>query len=170
MASDFLAGWQTLTSQVPIHQLYSAETLDLSSPPDQSYALLPGKSALIGDVTVQLIGTENPIVRLSDRQSWLVLPQLSEELQTHLANAGDLLNSQVLIWPGQAISPDLLAAINPAIAICYGYHLPRSVERELQKAQIKVFWTDRDGAVMWHPRRGFHGYLETNHRIVSPWG
>lgn len=163
---DYLSGWQSLFAHVPTKHLYSSETtaLELGSK-SQFHQLKAGASQHLESLDVQLLGTDNPIVRLSDRQSWLLLPDLPSPLQQHLAKAGTVLQSHVLVWSGGELTTELLNAVNPQVAICYGRQLRESVERDLQQTGIQVFWTQRDGAITWQPRRGFHSYLETTHRI-----
>lgn len=169
---DFPAGWQSLLRQTPSYNLYGiAETSPLPDSGDRYHPLPVGQSTALHHLTLQPLGTENPILRLTTpEQSWLLLPQLSLMLQDYLAGAGSVLQSDVLVWPGQELSEKLLAAVQPEVTISYGHALPEFVERFLQKAQIQTFWTERDGAVTWRDRDGFHSYLETKHRNGLPWG
>ncbi len=162
---DYLKGWQTLLAHFPAQHLYSSAT----TPPEltlnsQFHQLQVGTSKSLPNLTVQLLGTEHPILRLSDRQSWLLLPDLSLATQDFLAQAGSTLQSQVLVWSGIELSPKLLQAVNPQVVICYGQSLSEAVERSLQRQDIQVFWTQRDGAITWQPRRGFQGYLTARHQ------
>ena len=168
---DYIAGWQTLLWQTPTADLYRQ---DVDFPGlaaiDHTHLLTPGQSQPLHHMTAQLLGTQHPILRLTTgAQSWLLLPPLSLELQDYLANAGSGLASSVLVWPGGEISAKLLAVVQPQTAIAYGQG-SESVERQLQQAHIQTYVTQRDGAVTWHPHRGFHGFLTTKHRNVMPWG
>jgi len=163
---NYQDGWQSLLSDISSKHLYGVDETLAAIPSGGEFHRLPvGESWALAGLTMQLLGTENPIVRLgNDQQSWLLLPQLSLPLQDYLAKAGSVLQSQVLVWSGDEISLDLLQAVNPQVAIGYGDRLSESVERELLQSGIRVFWTQRDGAITWRSHQGFHGYLETKHR------
>lgn len=171
LTPEAAAVWQSLLQQVPSAALYGGGDV----PPDAELSaiyqpLTVGQSSRVGRLTVQPLGTENPILRLTTHQSWLLLPSLSLELQTHLAGAGSVLRSQVLVWPGEALSEPLLAAVQPEVIICYGRSLPTSMERHLQQAGKAVYWTARDGAISWTPTHGFRSHHETIHRSLFPLG
>ncbi len=130
----------------------------------QFHQLQAGTSTSLNNLSLQLLGVDNPIVRLSDRQNWLLLPELSLVTQEHLAKTGTALQSQVLVWAGDELNAALVRAIAPQVAICYGHSLPESLERWLQQQLIQVFWTQRDGAITWRPQQGFRHYRASPHR------
>jgi competence protein ComEC len=168
---DYLTGWQTLLSQTPVRHLYSHTQLpQLSRWVRTTHDLKPGASYDLADINIQLLGVDNPIVRVEAQKSWVLLPTLSPELQTHLATMGSDLSSDVLVWPGGDISEALLSAIKPQTIICYGDTLSEALERRLHQLGIQVFWTRRDGAVIWQPGTGFYGHLASKHRNPLPWG
>ncbi|MEM6437748.1 MAG: ComEC/Rec2 family competence protein [Cyanobacteria bacterium P01_D01_bin.115] len=168
--SEHVFGWRSLLQRSPSRHLYSSSELPaLTNLTQRFQALQPGHSQAIGQVTMQLLGIENPILRVTAAQSWLLLPPLSPELQAYLAQSSTLLESHVLVWAGGALSDELLAAVNPKVVICYGRNLSEAIERRLRQADRQVFWTQRDGAVTWHHQHGFHAYLETKHRNAQPW-
>lgn len=169
---DYPAGWQTLLRAAPSPTLYANGTVaPLANLKGNYYPLQIGQTHRLQDITLQLLGTENPILRLTTAQtSWLLLPELSIDLQTYLASAGTVLQSQVLVWNGDELSAALLAAVQPEVVVCYGRTLSEALERQLQQANIQVFWTMREGAVIWQSRTGFHSYLATKHRSSLPWG
>ena len=169
---DYLAGWQTLLRQTPSQGFYgNSKTSPLPDLPGSYQTLEVGQSTVIGKFTVQLLGTDNPILRLTTaQQTWLLLPALPLTLQDHLAKAGNVLQSQVLVWQGDELSEALLEAVQPKFVICYGRTLPQFVERKLQNIGIHVYWTARDGAVNWQSQVGFQGYRQSKHRNTLPWG
>lgn len=170
LADDYPAGWQTLLPQTPIRSLYgTGDTVPLATFAGTYHPLQVGHSQSVNGAMVQPLGTENPILRLTAaQQSWLLLPPLPVSLQAHLAKAGSVLQSHVLVWHGDELSDALLAAVQPEVAICYGRALPEFTERALVQAGITPYWTDRDGAIAWSPPSGFHGFRETNHRNGLP--
>jgi competence protein ComEC len=168
---DYVSGWRTLLRQTPTKHIYSISDISKLSDWAREFHRLPsGQLSNLKALDVQLLGIENPILRLTAQQSWLLLPSLPLDLQEYLSNAGAGLASEVLVYAGGEISPALLNVVKPKTVICYGSTLPEAVERRLQQSGIRVFWTNRDGAVIWQQKRGFHSYLETKHRNALPWG
>lgn len=165
-AADYPAGWHTLSRQTPIRHLYGRDHSPLDAVGRSSHhALSTGQSISINTLTVQSLGTENPILRLAaEHQSWLLLPPLSPRLQAHLAQAGPLLQSQILVWDGGELDATLLAAIHPQVAICYGQNLPTFIERSLQQSGVEVHSTLREGAITWTRAMGFHAYRAVPNR------
>ncbi|MEM0980966.1 MAG: hypothetical protein AAGH78_11920, partial [Cyanobacteria bacterium P01_H01_bin.58] len=167
-----MTGWQTLLQNTPSDKIYSpAQDSPLSDSSVSYQQLQVGQSNAVNDLTLQPLGTENPILRVTTpQQTWLLLPELSLDLQNYLASAGSVLQSEVLVWSGEELSETLLTAIDPQVAIAYGRNLPTFVERSLENSDIQVLWTARDGAITWRDQGGFHGYLATKHRNALPWG
>ncbi|MGD1908084.1 MAG: ComEC/Rec2 family competence protein [Leptolyngbyaceae cyanobacterium] len=169
LPADYPQGWETLAQDTSIATLYSQS----ESPPIADFKgnyrqLQVGQSTVAGALTVQPLGTDNPIMRLTtSSQSWLLLPPLDLLLQDYLAaGATTVLPSSVLVWDGGELSADLIAAVQPTAAICYGRLLP-FVERQLRRQGITVYWTERDGAVAWQARTGFQAYRNQSHRGAS---
>ena len=161
---DYQSGWQDLLAHISTKHLYSSDATAAELASNSQFHLLEaGTSTPLRKLTVQLLGAENPIVRLSGQPSWLLLPDLPLATQDHLAKAGAALQSQVLVWSGSELSAALLEVVNPETIICYGSDLPASTERDLQQRGVSVFWTRRDGAITWQPQQGFQSYLTAKH-------
>jgi len=173
---DDSVGWTIILRQTPSTHFYrNDQPFHQGDWSTYVHTLTPGQSTRLSNLAVQLLettklGLDNSILRLQAQQNWLLLPELPPDVQANLVALGSELQSEVLVWPGGAIDSALLQAINPQVAICYGYTLPQSIERQLQQAGVKTYWTNRDGAVIWHHHQGFRGYLETKHRNALPWG
>ena len=167
---DSLAGWRSLLQRTPSVTLYgNQETSPLPSLVSNYQQLKTGQSTPIAGLTAQLLGTENPILRLATaEQTWLLLPALPLAIQDHLAEAGTVVQSKTLVWHGDELSEALLQAVQPEVAICYGRALPEFVERKLRNAGVRVYWTAREGAMTWHRSIGFQGYRENRHRHMFP--
>jgi competence protein ComEC len=163
--------WQPLQRQTPIRQFYSPAPDDpwgerSDDVPAQYQPLILGESTALSNLDVQLLGSQNPIFRLTVAdQGWLFLPGLDLPTQDYLAQgATSVLASSVLVWPGDEVSETLLDVVQPSAALCYGRFLPEFVERQLQARGISVYWTERDGAIAWTPNQGFQGYLHQRQR------
>ncbi len=170
LPSDYPLGWQPLAAAMPITSLYGpAESSPIPDFQGNYRRLQVGQSTAVGDLTVQPLGAENPIMRLTTpHQSWLMLPPLALPLQDYLAaGAAAVLPSQILMWDGGELSQNLLAAVQPTVALCYGKTLQPFVERRLRHQGITVYWVARDGAITWQPRTGFQRYLDHAHASAS---
>ncbi|NJN22475.1 MAG: DUF4131 domain-containing protein [Leptolyngbya sp. RL_3_1] len=166
LPSDYPSGWQTLALETPITTFYGAGEAPPSSGFQGNYQRLQvGQSTAAGPLTLQPLGTDNPIMRLvTPHQSWLMLPPLELPLQDYLAaGAAKVLPSQVLVWDGGELSQTLLAAVQPTVALCYGRTLLPFVASQLRHQGIAVYWTQRDGAIAWQPQTGFQRYRD-HHR------
>lgn len=157
--------WQNLLSQIPSRHLYSSDdTAAEIAAKGKFHQLHQGENRIAQKLTLELWETENPKMRLSlDHQRWLLWPR-PRLSPSHANQSYANMQSDVLVWSGDELSPELLQAISPQVAICYGYELRESVERDLQQQGIRVFWTQRDGAITWRSRQGFHSYLARKHR------
>jgi competence protein ComEC len=162
--------WQSLMRQLPVSYFYSpAADSPLGADggfTGQYQTIAVGQSTTTPDWVLQLLGSQNPIFRLAvTEKGWLFVPSLDLPTQDYLAQgAASVLPSDVLIWPGDELSPTLLAAVQPTVALCYGRSLPEFVERQLQSRGIVVYWTERDGAIDWTPTAGFRAYRQQSHR------
>jgi competence protein ComEC len=167
LPSDYPQGWQAIAQDMPISTLYSSsESSPIADFQGIYRQLQVGQTTTAGSLTVQPLGTDNPIMRLATiHQSWLMLPPLDVPLQDYLAaGAASVLPSQVLVWDGGELSEDLVAAVQPTVAVSYGHRLLPFVERRLRHQGVTVYWTERDGAVSWQARTGFEAYRDQTHR------
>ncbi|MEB3288818.1 MAG: ComEC/Rec2 family competence protein [Leptolyngbya sp.] len=169
--------WQTLMAQAPIQRLYHTHRL-LRFPAD-----LPASTHLglnvplsLGSHRVESLSDGATALRLTlfsqtspHPQTWLLLSHLDQGGQRELMTSPTPLASDVLWWDGQPLQPDLVAAIHPQVAIASSRHLDPGVEAALRQQGIQVWCTERDGAVLWHPRQGYQAYLSTNPATATAW-
>ncbi len=90
-------------------------------------------------------------------QTWLLFDK-------HLTNNTDLLlpkntNPQVILWSGNTALKWLNLA-KPQVAIASTNYLPDSVKQTLEKANLKLYITGKDGAIQWREKQGFNTILE----------
>ncbi|MGJ3252196.1 MAG: ComEC/Rec2 family competence protein [Elainellaceae cyanobacterium] len=64
-------------------------------------------------------------------------------------------HAQVLWWTGEPISPEVLNAINPQVAIASAIDLDAQTRELLASRNIKTYVVGDDGAIHWSPREGF---------------
>lgn len=170
LADSSPTAWTTLAETTPIQVLYSEEVGLADLPAIRQILPLPVEPQLLtGNSTVQsLLGAQVLQFSLAGHHTWLRLTELSPKQQRTLTG-GDLpLQSEVLWWDGAPLEAELLATINPQVAIASSTNLDQNTEELLQQQGIQVFITDRDGAVTWSQRRGYQAYLaHPNATLVS---
>lgn len=165
--------WGTLVQNTPVQTLLS---LNGSRPsPTGIRTLLPlaaGTSQPSGPATIQRFGVDHPILRLilAEEQAWLMLPRLTLELQRFVAQGSAQLASDVLWWDGSPLADELLAQVQPKVAIASAPSLPATTRAQLTARGIQVFVTEQDGAVIWTPKQGFWAYLQRPQRRQSELG
>jgi competence protein ComEC len=92
-------------------------------------------------------------------QHWLLIDchdQRCQEIPAYLP----FQHAQVLWWTGESISPEVLNAINPQVAIASAPKLDSQTRELLASRNIKTYVVGDDGAIRWSPRKGFSRSLE----------
>ncbi|MGG6239904.1 ComEC/Rec2 family competence protein [Nodosilinea sp. AN01ver1] len=162
--------WRTIAEKAPIRQFYGASTALAAVPlGSQFQSLTPAQTQSIGRQRIQYLqeGARGLRLDLMNRQSWLLLPQLSPEQQVPWIQAHPGLQSEVLWWHGEALSEAAIAALAPTVAIASGPTIDPETEARLQQQGIEVFCTERDGAITWTRRRGYRAYLAARQRPAA---
>ena len=161
-----LENWRAITQKTPVGQIYqvgAGPAADL--PPSQPLPLHQPQS--LGRQRVRALASPATALQLTfwTNHAWLLLSGLSPAQQEQLLAAPTALTSDVLWWDGSPLSPTFLAAVQPQVAIAATRQLSVKLEQTLRERGIQVFWPERDGAISWHPQRGYRAYLA--HRFAS---
>ncbi|HEY9879804.1 MAG TPA: ComEC/Rec2 family competence protein [Leptolyngbyaceae cyanobacterium] len=158
--------WETVLQRTPVETLFGLAQVSPSKARIGDFEpLTAGESVQMGEGTLQRLGVDNPILRLTlAGNSWLMLPKLTLELQRFMAQGGSMLASEVLWWDGSKLADELLAAVKPKVAIASATQLNPKTEAQLHSQGVQVFVTERDGAVTWSQKDGFQAYLHSKHR------
>lgn len=121
----------------------------------------------LGSTPIEVINFDPLVLQLQIRyESWLLLGEMKLEVQQQLVKNRSLPSVNVLCWSGEQLSPDLLKALQPKIAIASSKIVDLDTAKLLQKSQIPIYWTGRDGAIQWTPQDGFETTLEANNKDV----
>lgn len=157
-------GWLEILKRMPVKNFYNHVA---SSDPTSNSRILravqahwgehhflsAGQTVSAGSTTVQLINTPAPMLQLKIQdQTWLLL-ELKPNEQNKL-DITQLPRVQVLCWSG-AVTPDLLKAIKPIVAIASSATLDSNTVSMLRQSKTQVFLTGRDGAIQWTPEEKF---------------
>lgn len=123
-----------------------------------------GQSLSVASTTMKLISVYPPILQLKIKdRSWLVLGETKTEIQEELVKSGNLPQTQVLWWSGEALIPELVESLKPEIAIASSNIIDPEMVKLLLNSKIDLYWTGRDGAIQWTVKEGFETTLDANH-------
>ena len=119
--------------------------------------LSPEKTISLDSTKIKLISKNPPLLELEilDRQ-WLILKGNQEIAQEKLTET-----PQVFLWSSRNISRELLDKIKPKIAIAASSWVTKKTQKQIEKKQIQLYWTGRDGAIQWTPDKGFQTTLRS---------
>ncbi len=154
--------WHTIAAKTPIRNFYGADSaLAVVPAGGQFHRLMPGQTQAMGRQQVQYLqaGARGLRLRLLNRQSWLLLPELSPAQQLPWVQSHAGLQSAVLWWHGEALGEDVIDRLGAQVAIASAARIDPDTEQRLRQRGIQVFCTERDGAITWTPRRGYRAYL-----------
>lgn len=165
---NHLSGWQLILGYLPIDRFYAAQSatteanplLQWASQQGSTYEMLaPNQAATSGLVSLQRLDTTPPLWQFQVHDTtWLWLDSLPESEQ--IALASQVRSVSVLWWEGGPIVPQLLAVLQPKVAIASASLVDPETLAQLEAQQTQVFWTGRDGALQWTPQAGFTPTLE----------
>jgi competence protein ComEC len=134
-----------------------------------SYHPLPiGQTLVVGKTAVQVVSLRPPVVQFQiQNQMWFLLGDLNPSEQSHLVTAGSLLATEndesplrVLWWSGEQLTPYLIEALEPSVAIASNDAIDPETERLLRRRNIQIYAIGREGAIQWNARDGFGSTLD----------
>ena len=129
-----------------------------------NYELEVGKTRSDCSTAISLISVKPTLLQLKiEHQTWLFALERHLEkgrgfqLSTNIA-------TQVFIWTGSRLEAQWLEVINPKVAIATTQTVEEETQRLLRQKQIELYWTGRDGAIVWTPQQGFQPSLAAGDR------
>ncbi len=127
-----------------------------------NYQPLSANQAIsLGSTPIELINAEPTILQLQIRdKSWLLLGSIKADAQQQLVKNSNLLPVDVLWWSGERLTPELLEALQPKVAIASSNTVDLDTAQLIRNAKIPLYWTGRDGAIQWTIKGGFETTLE----------
>jgi competence protein ComEC len=160
---DTIKEWSLLLQNLKLNNLYNcgdrhySTAVTLKSHSVKCQQLLPNQAISTGSTSMRLLDAQSSILQMQvQNRTWLILGENKIE-KSH----EKLPRAQVLVWSGEKLDSDLIAAVKPEIAIASSAKLDRATMAELQQNKTRVFLTGRDGAVQWTPSRQFEIAVET---------
>jgi len=160
--------WRTIASKTPIDRIYQMGDGPVGGLPVQRLSVHQPQP--LGRQQVTALASPATALQFTfwANHSWLLLSGLNPTQQEQLLTAPTTLASEVLWWDGSPLSPALLAAVQPRVAIAATRQLSTELEQSLKDKGIQVFCPERDGAISWHPQRGYRAYLAHQFAASQP--
>ncbi|PSB27009.1 competence protein [Stenomitos frigidus ULC18] len=162
------SGWGKVAERLPIKRLSSVneDAVRGTSLTVKPTPLTIGQTAQLGSTQLKLLSTTPLIAALQlHSQTWTWLGTLSAQ-QVPLLKPSLLSETQVLLWSGQRLEPDVIQALRPQVAIAAS-HLHPQTEAQLKQLGTQLYVIDRDGALQWTPTDGFKTNLESKENSPS---
>ncbi|HEY9647842.1 MAG TPA: ComEC/Rec2 family competence protein [Chroococcidiopsis sp.] len=172
-------GWLHLSQRLPVQSFYSSPKLEVS-PAQPSAIVYQALGQQLGNASPQPLASGAPIAVGNDQitllneqpmtlqlvvnnQRWLLIPSPpnadNPEKTRPPLTAKSVAPADVLWWNGKELSPDVLAVIQPKVAIASGREIDPKPLKWLQAHHATVYATGRDGAIAWTPNQGFRSTL-----------
>ncbi|MEG4489288.1 ComEC/Rec2 family competence protein [Microcoleus sp. D2_18a_B4] len=175
------SGWGKLLERLPIKTFYdnnapkqihrgnNQEFITAVQSRQGVYIPLETSSTVdLGSTRLQFVNAEIPVVEfLVGNRTWLLVGEMTPEVQKKLAATGTLKPAQVLWWSGKALTAELLGAVGPQVAIASADEIDPETAAQLRQSKTQIFWTGRDGALQWTPAGGFKTTLESEENQTS---
>ena len=160
--------WRTIASKTPIDRIYQVGDGPVGDLPVQRLSVHQPQP--LGRQQVTALASPATALQFTfwANHSWLLLSGLNPTQQEQILTAPTTLASEVLWWDGSPLSPTLLAAVQPRVAIAATRQLSTELEQSLKDKGIQVFCPERDGAISWHPQRGYRAYLAHQFAASQP--
>ncbi|MEG4841845.1 ComEC/Rec2 family competence protein [Microcoleus sp. B9-D4] len=175
------SGWGKLLERLPIKTFYdnnapkqihrgsNQEFISAVQSRQGVYFPLETNSTVdLGATRLQFVNAEIPVVEfLVGNRTWLLIGEMTPEAQKKLAATGTLKPAQVLWWSGKTLTAELLGAVGPQVAIASADEIDPETAAQLRQSKTQIFWTGRDGALLWTPAGGFKTTLESEENQTS---
>ncbi|WP_373546581.1 ComEC/Rec2 family competence protein [Chamaesiphon sp.] len=154
--------WQTLTQTMPIDRFYSIDGDREDS--IIKFELLPiGKLQKFDRVEITTIETNPAIFQIEIpelKQKWLIIGDNIADRAQQAIEIEQLTPVQTLYWSGGRLAERAIVKIHPKVAIAATANPDPETVKLLEKNNVRVYCTGRDGAIQWTPTGEFKPYLE----------
>ncbi|AFZ24043.1 ComEC/Rec2-related protein [Cylindrospermum stagnale PCC 7417] len=179
--------WVELLRRLPIKNFYKYSRNPENTPESQAIqqelqkhqgvyqSLTLGQTVNAGSIIAQFVNNQLPILQLQVfDQNWLLVGNVKSQEITQLVKTGTLSRPQVL-WCASESLKDLVLALRPQVVIGTGTssrnsssaNFDQKTLSELSKANIKVFFTGKNGAIQWTPNGEFETFIQVTENKSS---
>ncbi len=158
-----LNSWQTLSQMMPIQKFHRiGGTID-NTGTLQFEPLLIGKTRTFDRIEITTIKTNPVIFQIAIpeiSQKWLFIGNDTGDLTQSAIDLEQLTPASTLFWSGGRLTARSISKIQPQVAIAATTNPDPETVKLLEKNQVRVYYTGRDGAIQWTPSGLFKPYLE----------
>ena len=154
--------WQTLTQTMPIDRFYSIGG-DSRDGLIKFEPLPIGKVQKLDRVEITTIETNPSIFQIEIpefKQKWLIIGDNIADRSQQEIDIEQLTPVQTLYWSGGRLAERAIVKIRPKVAIAATANPDPETIKLLEKNNVRVYYTGRDGAIQWTPTGEFKPYLE----------
>ena len=155
--------WQTLTQTIPIERFHSIGGESRNTGIIKFEPLPIGKIQKFDRVEITTIETNPAIFQIEipeSKQKWLIIGDNIADRAQQAIDLEQLTPVQTLYWSGGRLAERAIAKIQPKVAIAATANPDPETVKLLEKNNVRVYYTGRDGAIQWTPAGEFKPYLE----------
>jgi competence protein ComEC len=160
---DEVNSWQTLTQTVPIQNFYSIDDSSTDAGAIKFSQLPLGVSKKFDRIDLKILQTSPAIFQIElpeYHQKWVVIGDPKLDRAQPVIDL-ELLNPiQTLYWRGGKLSKPAIEKMSPQVAIAASASPDPDTIKLLERNNVRVYYTGRDGAIQWTPTGEFKPYLE----------
>lgn len=155
--------WQTLSQTLPIKNFYSINDSSSYTGASKFTPMPIGTPRQFDQIEIKTLQTSPAIfqIELAEyKQKWIVIGDPKLDRAQPIIDI-ELLNPiQTLYWRGGKLSKGAIEKMNPQIAIAATNSPDPDTIKLLERNNVRVYYTNRDGAIQWTPTGEFRPYLE----------
>ena len=158
-----LNSWQTLSQTVPIKSSYSISDTSSYTGTNKFTPIPIGTPQQFDRIEIKTLQTSPIIFQITlaeYNQKWIVIGDPKLDRAQPIIDI-ELLNPiQTLYWRGGKLSKQAIEKMSPQIAIAATNSPDPDTIKLLERNNVRVYYTGRDGAIQWTPTGEFKPYLE----------
>ncbi len=153
------SGWYLIADNFAIDNFVSnlkTESIYLKLPKQNIQELSLGEKFSVGSTQINLINKEPVGLQFqTEAQTWLLLDRNSQSDRSNKSlNSFNNSKPQILLWTGNHLEKDYLNLLQPQIAIASSSQIDSETLEQIDRQNIKLYLTNRDGAIEWQPKQG----------------
>ncbi len=155
--------WSTLSQNLSIQNFYSIEDASDSNSSIKFTPLPVGMPKKFDRIEIKPLQTSPAIFQIElpeYKQKWVIIGDPKLDRAQPVIDV-DLLNPiQTLYWRGGKLSKQSIEKMSPQVAIAATTSPDPDTIKLLERNNVRVYYTGRDGAIQWTPTGEFKPYLE----------
>lgn len=151
------SGWMEINQNIAIANFSTnleAKSLDFKLKADKIQELAIGDNLSIASTKISLIDKDWLKFQI-EGQTWLLLNPSQNLQKSRLSKDLHHFKSQILLWNGKNLESDWLKVIKPQIAIASSDRITQETLEKIEKEDIHLYLTSRDGAIQWNQKNQF---------------